>query len=90
MLTSLKVNRHFGGTYLLHLQGRRTNGAKNQGESGDKQGSACHLLNSSSGRLYTDYMALSSARQYSSTEPVLARIVETKEKKSNVISSKVK
>jgi hypothetical protein len=30
----LKVNRRFGGTYRLHLQGRRINQARNQRESG--------------------------------------------------------
>jgi hypothetical protein len=29
----LKVNRNFGGTYLLHLQGRRKCRARNQRES---------------------------------------------------------
>jgi hypothetical protein len=29
----LKVNRHFGGTCHLHLQGRRKNQARNQRES---------------------------------------------------------
>jgi hypothetical protein len=35
----LKVNRRFGGTYRLHLQGRRISRAGNQRER-----SACHLL----------------------------------------------
>jgi hypothetical protein len=31
--SQLTVNRHFGGTYHLHLQGRRINRARNQRES---------------------------------------------------------
>jgi hypothetical protein len=38
LCSPLNVNRHFGGTYHLHLQGRRMRRAKNQRES-----SACHM-----------------------------------------------
>jgi hypothetical protein len=38
LCSPLKVNRHFGGTCRLHLQGRRISQARNQ------PGSACHLL----------------------------------------------
>jgi hypothetical protein len=50
----LKVNRHFGGAYRLHLKGRTISQARYQRKAGDKQrnqrenrgkqGSACHLL----------------------------------------------
>jgi hypothetical protein len=38
LCSPLNVNRRFGGTYRLHLQGRRISWARNQ------QSSACHLL----------------------------------------------
>jgi hypothetical protein len=33
LCSPLKVNRHFGGTYCLHIQGRRISQARNQRES---------------------------------------------------------
>jgi hypothetical protein len=39
LCSALKVNRRFGGTYCLDLQGRRISRARNQ-----KQSSTCHLL----------------------------------------------
>jgi hypothetical protein len=35
----LKVNRRFGGTYRLHLQGPRISQARNQREAGGEQSS---------------------------------------------------
>jgi hypothetical protein len=35
-LSPLKVNRRFGGTYLLHLRGRRISEARNRREEGSK------------------------------------------------------
>jgi hypothetical protein len=40
----LEVNRRFGGTYRLHLQGRRMNQARNEHKAGSSQCSACCLL----------------------------------------------
>jgi hypothetical protein len=36
----LKVNQHFRGRYLLHLQGLRVSQARNQHKAGSKQGTS--------------------------------------------------
>jgi hypothetical protein len=40
----LKINRHFGGTCNLHLQGRGINQARNQYGAGGKQSSGFGLF----------------------------------------------
>jgi hypothetical protein len=40
----VKVNWHFGGTYCLHLWGRRVSKARNQHEASTMQSLACCLL----------------------------------------------
>jgi hypothetical protein len=41
-----KVNRRFGGTYRLHLQGRRVSQARNQREVDSEQNSATYTFQS--------------------------------------------
>jgi hypothetical protein len=36
-LLAVEINRHLGGTYLLHLQGRRVDQARNQQKTGSRQ-----------------------------------------------------
>jgi hypothetical protein len=69
--SSLKVNRRFGGTNRLRVQGRRIIRARNQRKSrwqAEQDGGDVFLRNVS--RLSTDYTTLYPTRWYSSWSPL--------------------